>query len=328
MNENTGYVKLASEEVAPFNDMFIDQATSGSSEQVKEASVSLDSYIRTELLESSFTEKILTPLDLTNEDLDKSEDPEVQVKWLDREPDTAPAVNVPFSVVPDKYQFKGTRYPAYVSRIFSPMNEKDVDLLRGYDYDIRKVLMEKDVKNIATMIDTKFIETANSVIGSLDTANALNGLGLPQNVSVSGGLNRESLIEGIKTILRMNVPFGPLAPDSGETRGCMLANHVTASDLLKMGMDELGGPKSQDSFINGVAIPTVLGTKMITTIKRDLVPDGVVYLFSDESFLGRYIRTTPLTSYMKNEMFFLRWCQWMSVGIAIGNSRGVCRLQF
>ena len=137
--------KIANQRV--FNDTFVEMIKSG---EEKKAAVSAQSFTRNKLREESFTEKIITPIDISNDDLDKSENPELLVKWNDREPDTAPAVTIPLGVVPDALQFEGTRYPSYFSRLVSPKFNKDIDHLRGYDYDIRAIMLEISTKDIAT----------------------------------------------------------------------------------------------------------------------------------------------------------------------------------
>ena len=79
--------KLSQAQIKPFNDTFISQVESGNT---KEAAASAMQYTRTVLREDSFTEKVLTPIDISNDELDKAQDPEVIVKWNDREPATAP----------------------------------------------------------------------------------------------------------------------------------------------------------------------------------------------------------------------------------------------
>ena len=321
------FTKLAKEEVAPFNDAFLEMVQNG---QEKQAAVSAQSYTRDRLRENSITEKIITPIDISNDELDKAQDPELLVKWNDREPDAdgAPAVTVPLGVVPDMFEFKGSRYPSYFSRIMSPMFTKDIDLLRGYDYDIRQIMLEISTKDIATEIDTRWFQTIDSNLGTINTANTLNGLGLPQYVSLSGGLTKENLIEGFKVIQRLKVPFSPMQPDGTESKGVMVMNDVTAMDLLAINRNDLGGDAAQQQYINGVPVPTILGVKVLTTIKRDIIPDGIVYLFSSEEFLGKYYRLQPLTCFLENKMFFINFSQYMNISLALGNVKGAVKLDF
>ena len=312
-------------DIKVFNDTFVEMVKSG---QEKQAAVSAQQFTRNKLREESFAEKIITPIDVNNDELDKAENPELLVKWNDREPDTAPATTIPLGVVPEAVQFSGSRYPSYFTRIVSPKFNKDIDQLRTYDYDIRSIMLEISTKDIATEIDTRFMERVNSVIGSVNTANPLNGLGLPQNITISGGITRENVADSFKAIKRLRVPFGPSQPDGSEAKGVMLMNTVTADDFVKMNRSEVGGDLSQEMFINGLPSKTLLGVKPIYTIKRELIPDGVIYLFSSEEFFGKYYRLQPLTVFMKNEAFFIEYFQYMNISMSIGNVKGVVRVEF
>ena len=117
-------------------------------------------------------------------------------------------------------------------------------------------------------------------------------------------------------------------PDGGESKGVMLMNNVTAQDFVKMSRSEVGGDLAQEMFVSGLPSKTLLGVKPIYTIKRDLVPDGVIYLFSSEEFFGKYYRLQPLTVFMKNEAYFLEYFQYMNLSLAIGNVKGVVRVDF
>lgn len=321
-----GFVKLASNEVPVFNDSFVEMVKAG---QTKEASVSAQAFTRNKLREESFAEKIFTPIDISNDELDKAENPELLVKWNDREPDQAPAVSIPLGIVPDMYQFKGDRYPNYFSRIVSPLFSKDIDKLRSYDYDIRQILLENSTKDIATEIDTKFINKVNSVIGTVNTSNvAISGWAFPQYVEISGGITRENVAEAFKTIQRLRVPFGPTQPDGGESKGVMLMNNITAMEFVKMSRSEIGGDMAQDMWVNGLPSKQLLGVKPIYTIKSDLIPDNTVYLFSSEEFFGKYYRLQPLTVFMETKAFFIQFFQYLNISMSIGNVRGVCRIDF
>lgn len=322
----TGYIKLASAEIPVFNESFIDMIKAG---EDKEASVSASSFTRNKLREESFTEKIITPIDISNDELDKAENPELFVKWNDREPDQSPAVSVPLGVVPDMYQFKGDRYPSYFSRIMSPMFSKEIDKLRGYDYDIRQILLENSTKDIATEIDRAFIAKVNSVIGTVNTSNlSISGYDLPQNVELSGGITRENVAEAFKVIQRLKVPFGPTQPDGNESKGVMLLNNVTAMEFVKMGPSEIGWGPSEQAWTSGLPAKELLGVKPVYTLKSDLVPDNVIYLFSSEEFFGKYYRLQPLTVFAETKAFFLSWFQYMNISMSIGNVRGVCKITF
>lgn len=312
-------------DIKVFNDTFVDMLEGG---HEKKAAQSALTFTRDRLRENSFAEKILTPIDIANDELDKSENPELHVKWCDREPNQPPAVTVPLGNVPDGYQFSGTRYPVYFSRLMSPVFQKDVDKLRGYDYDIRQILLENSTKDLATEVDSKLLEKVNSVLGVVNTANTFTKTGLPSYISLTGGVTRANLVEAVKAYQRLRVPFGPMQPDGGSSKGIMLLNNVTAADLLKLERSEVGGDEAQRAYLEGTTPATVLGLKSILTIKRELVPDGTVYFFSTEEFLGKYFRLQPLTVFMETKAFFLQFFQYMNIGMTIGNPKGAFRVDF
>jgi hypothetical protein len=261
-----------------------------------------------------------------------NQNPVLLVNGHDREPDQAPAVAIPLGVVPDMYQFKGDRYPSYFARIVSPLFSKDIDKLRSYDYDIRQILLENSTKDIATEIDTKFIQKVNSILGTANTANSLlTGTpfaGLPSWVTITGGITRENVAEAFKTIQRFRVPFGPTQPDGGEAKGVMLMNNITAQEFVKMSRSEVGGDLAQEMWINGLPSKTLLGVKPIYTLKSELIPDNTIYLFSSEEFFGKYYRLQPLTVFMETKAFFIQFFQYMNISMSIGNIRGVARVDF
>lgn len=312
-------------DIKVFNDTFVDMLEGG---QEKKAAQSALTFTRNKLRENSFFEKILTPIDIANDELDKSENPELHVKWCDREPDQPPAVTVPLGNVPDGFQFSGTRYPVYFSRLMSPVFQKDIDKLRGYDYDIRQILLENSTKDLATEVDSKGLEKINQVLGVANTANTFTATGLPSYITLSGGLTRSNMVEAVKAFQRLRVPFGPMQPDGKESKGIMLLNNVTASDLLKLERSEVGGDEAQRAYLEGTTPTTVLGLKSILTIKRELVPDGTIYFFSTEEFLGKYFRLQPLTVFMETKAFFLQFFQYMNIGMSIGNPKGAFRVDF
>jgi hypothetical protein len=305
-----------------FNDTFIEMVRGG---QVKEAAASAQNFTRMKLREESFAEKILSPMEIANDELDKAENPELQVKWNDREPDAAPAMTVPLGVVPDSFQFGGSRYPVYFSRIVSPLFKKDVDKLRGYDYDIRSTLLDISTKDIAAEIDSKFM---SACVSAVTNANANNGGLGSQDITVGAALTKDSLSDAFAHIQKLRVPFGPLQADGNSSKGVMLMNNITARHLLKFDASEIGFNLAEKTFTSGVPSPSILGVKTIFTLKREIVPDNVVMLFSSEEFLGKYLRLQPLTVFMENKSYFLQFFQYTNIGISIGNIKGVVRLTF
>jgi hypothetical protein len=109
---------------------------------------------------------------------------------------------------------------------------------------------------------------------------------------------------------------------------CCLMNETTAGQLLKLKRDEIGGDLSQEFFKNGLTTDTLMGLKMMFTIKDDLVPDGYVYFFAEPAFLGKGFYLHDWTSFMKKEAFFIETFSYWMGGFAIGNIAGCALARF
>ena len=108
----------------------------------------------------------------------------------------------------------------------------------------------------------------------------------------------------------------------------MLMNNITAMEFTKWERSEVGGDDAQRIFQDGLPLAKMLGINTLYTIQRELVPDGTIYFFSSEEFLGKYFRLQPLTVFMETKAFFLQFFQYMNCGMTIGNPKGVCRCDF
>lgn len=324
------FEKLSAAEIQPYNQTFLSYLANN---QEKQAAISAQTYTRTKLREKSIAEKVLTPIDIANDDLMPAQDPETQVVWIDREPDIAPTygISVPLNTVPDGYVFKGTRYGVFFSRLMTRLFKKDISQLRTYSYDIRQILLEISTLDLATTIDTFFFNTINANIGvtggTPNTPNPLNQLGLPQYISLPG-LTRDNLAQAYKAMNKLQVPFGPMQPDGGQAGGVMVMNTSTAEDFIKFGRNEAGGDTSEKMFQEGVPVASLNGVKAVYTIKYNIVPDGQIYFFAAEEFLGRYLRLQPLTCFMESKAFLLSFFQYLEIGISIGNVRGALLADF
>ena len=108
--------------------------------------------------------------------------------------------------------------------------------------------------------------------------------------------------------------------------GCILMNKITGNNLLREGRDTVGGDFSQEMYMEGRAAlekRNLLGMKMLFTNKRDLVPDNVVYIFTQQEFLGKFYELHKPTLYVEKKIKTLRWQARETIGITIANCMGV-----
>ena len=303
------------------NQRVLDYLDRGDVEKVAQAS---SDYTRIQVREDSFAMKILTPQKATDDMLDRDLDERIRI-IEELEPDSPGAKWVPLQDVPDGEYIYGSRYQIPFARVLTPKFVKDVDELRTYRQDIRKILTQNAIKDGLAEIDGKFIETCTAIVE--DTAGGIPGqqnfTGKVQWVAMSGGLTKENFVEAKKMLPRGN------AQGKFRLRNYIaLMNDTTAQDWLKLDHAEIGDSTVTTFFKEGLTVDTYLGLKCIFTIKDDLVPDNRVWFFAAPEFLGKAYYLTDWTMFMKKEAYFVEMFAYWLGGFAIGNVAGVCVADF
>ena len=322
--------KLAAETKA-VNEAFLNYLDS---DRVKEAADAASEYTRVFMREESFMDKIMPPILVGNDELDRQVDTDKPVIVVDKEPNSPAAISVPFGQLPVNRYIKGPRYRVLFERILSARFTKDVDELRTYDMDIRQVLSDNAIKDMAAEKDGKFIALCDSsaVLGTAGygtltasdtgagTAGDPAGLGsgsFRNYIMVdANGISRETLIEMLKIM--------PATASRLETQ-TVLCNNITIKDVLKFGRDEMGGDLAEEVLVNGWSERMFLGCRWIITIKRDIVPNSTFYLFTEPKFLGKHFLLEDTTMWIKKEAFLLEFFAYLTCGASIGNINGVAK---
>jgi len=283
----------------------------------KQAIDAVNDFTRTKMREDGFYRRIMPPLTITNDELDRQVDTDKPVKVVDKEPDSPAAVSLPFATLPINFYIRGPRYRVMFDRIVSPRAVKDVDELRTYVIDIRQVLSDNMIKDMLAEEDGKFIAAFNAVLPTADATVAMSGE--VQYETISGGITRETLVDALKVM--------PRTPSRFEVETC-LVNNITIKELLKFGRDEMGGDFSQDIIKNGWAETNFLNCRWIVTIKRNLVPTDALFMFASPKFIGKNYELEPTTLYIRREAYMLEYFAYQTSGGSFGHTNGLARVDF
>ena len=303
------------QEVQLLNETLFEQLDSPG--MYKQAVDAVNDFTRTKMREDGFYRRIMPPLTITNDELDRQVDTDKPVKVVDKEPDSPAAVSLPFATLPISFYIRGPRYRVMFDRIVSPRAQKDVDELRTYVMDIRQVLSDNMIKDMLAEEDGKFIAGVNAVLGTADST-ALGSQSV-QYSTIYGGITRDTLVEALKIM--------PRTPSHFEVETC-LVNNLTIKELLKFGRDEMGGDFSQDIIKNGWAETNFLNCRWIVTIKTGLVPENSMYMFASPKFIGKNYELEPTTMYIRREAYMLEYFAYQTSGGAIGHTNGIARADF
>lgn len=283
----------------------------------KRAVDAVNDFTRTKMREDGFYRKVLPPLQITNDELDRAVDTDKPQKIVDKEPDSPAAISVPFANIPINIYIKGPRYRVLFDRILTPRFTKDVDELRTYVMDIRQVLSDNAIKDMLAEEDSKFLTAVNACLVGQNVI--LPTSGVAQYQTISGGITRDTWQEALKIM--------PRTPSHLEAHTVLL-NNVTIREFSKWGRDEMGGDFSQDVIKNGWSEQEFGRCKLIVTIKRDLVIDDSMYMFADPKFIGKSYLLEDTTMYIKREAYMLEFFAYETIGGAIGNTSGLARVDY
>lgn len=297
----------------------------GSAANLEKVAQAANEVTRTQIREGSFANKILPPEKIGNERLTKTMTEDLIV-IDDLEPDSPGAKYVPFEMVPEGEIITGSRYITPMARIITPMFTKDIDLLRTYDYPIRKMLTDNSIKDGMAEHDRKFIETVNSIVmntedGHAGTVHPVTGK--IQWMDFEDDLDRKNFTDATKMLTRGN--------KNGKFVGrnyLLLAHENTLRDILKLDRNAIGGDLAEKNFTDGLTQTSIMGIKAISTIKNNLVPEGYVYFFAEPSFLGHNYMLTDWTMYLNKEAFFIKWFSYWLGGFSFGNIAGMALARF
>jgi len=302
-------------DVQVLNEAFFDQlATPGMEKNALDA---VNEFTRVRVREDGFYRRILPPVQVSNDDLDRQVDTDKPVIVVDKEPGSPAAISIPFATLPINVYIRGPRYRVMFDRIVTPRFVKDIDELRTWQMDIRQVLSDNAIKDMLAEEDSKFLTAVNTALVGADQTVPTSGV--IQHETVFGGITRDTLQEAFKIM--------PKTPSHLEVN-TVLVNNVTIREIMKFGRDEVGGDLSQDLLTNGFSEANFMNAKFIITIKRDLVADDRMYFFADPRFIGKSYILEDTTMHVKREAYMIEFFAYETLGGSIGHTGGLAIADF
>jgi hypothetical protein len=283
----------------------------------KNALDAVNEFTRVRVREDGFYRKIIPPVQVSNDDLDRQVDTDKPVIVVDKEPGSPAAISIPFATLPINVYIRGPRYRVMFDRIVTPRFVKDIDELRTWQMDIRQVLSDNAIKDMLAEEDSKFLTAVNTALVNPNVVVPLSGV--VQWETIFGGISRDTVQEALKVM--------PRTPSHLEVN-TVLVNNVTVRELLKWGYDEAGGDISGDFLKKGWSELDLMNVKWVVTIKRDMVPDDTMFFFGDPRFIGKSYLLEDTTMHIKREAFMIEFFAYETLGGSIGHTGGLARVDF
>lgn len=283
--------------------------------RVKEAEAAGTTFIRKKMREDSFARRILTPVTLTEDEIDRDLNSDQPQKIVEKEPDST-ACYVPFKGSGELTWFHGPRYAVRFGKTESQKFTKSKFELMTYRNDIRKILSDNSVKDMAKEEDRKFIETINSGIALKPAI---------QDLSPSGGFSKDNIANLFKAMVGQKKPIGKI-----------LCSKALYYDALKFDSTQVGDSVVSRHYDDGIeGEEKLFGVPVVTTIKAgstlggdNIIKDNEIYLFAPENYLGNFFLLQDATLFIKQEADLIQFWSYAAPGIGIGETEAVIKMTF
>jgi hypothetical protein len=312
---------------------FINQSFVRKLEQgrVKEAQDEGSRFIRSKMREESFAREILEPVEIGADEIDRDENTDQPKKIVEKEPDSA-ATFVTFKGSGQRTWFRGPRYSVYFGKVESEHFQKSKFELLTYQNDIRKILTDNSVKDMAAQEDKHFLAAIDASIalangGAAVDAAAVNAAGAGtwaasdllagQSLNANSNPLSKSMIASLFQSMTMKkLPIGKL-----------LMTKSTFLEALKFDMTDVGSDILKRHYDDGLdGQEKLFGVPVVTTIKNEIVNDNEIYLMAPENYLGNFFLLQDATLFIKQEADMIEFWSYSAPGIGIGNSKGAIKL--
>ena len=277
--------------------------------RVKEAEVESSAFIREKLRQEAAVREIIVPVGITEDEIDRDENTDQPKKIIDKEPDST-ATFCQFQGTGKRTWFYGSRYSVYFGKVESQRFTKSKFELMTYTSDIRKILSDNSVKDMADEEDRAFRNLIDDII-------ALN----PGVQRTSGAYQSSTFKSAMQSMLRRRRPVGK-----------MLMTKSRYMDALDLPATTVGHEIAKRHFDEGIeATQKLWGLPVVTTIKADIYDDTRAFVFAPQApnnFLGNFYLLQDATLFIKQEADMIEFWSYEALGLGIGNSLSIQEIQF
>jgi hypothetical protein len=304
----TEYQKLSAQFI---NSNFVKKVEQG---RIKEAEDEGSRFIRSRMRQDSFAREILNPVEISADELDRDVDTDQPKKIIEKEPDSV-ASFVTFKGAGQKTIFRGPRYSVYFGKVESQHFTKSKFELMTYQNDIRKILTDNSVKDMADEEDRKFMETVDGLATDNDrvfNCNDAFGAGKLTSGELDGGVIRL----GIQKLIEKKIPLGKILMSKSLYYRVLDLPATTIGDQVAMRHYDEGVEAEQKLF----------GFPVVTTIKEDIVGPNNIYFFGPQEYLGNFFLLQDATLFIKQEADMIEFWSYSAPGIGIGNANSIVKL--
>lgn len=265
------------------------------------------SFVRSHLRETSTWRQIIPPVPVKDTDLEVSTEHDTLIKIVDIEHgSTAFAINFR-GRAPNRY-LQGRRYAIPFFTISSERFRKSEAELRAYRYPLTKVLEENSILDIQEAEDRAFFKRIREAIG-------ITGRKITNTVDTA--VHKIPLTQLFKLL------------DSNKRKTALIVMTRTMwDDILAWGSEEAGHEWVSKVTAEGYTEDRLMGHKLITTIKNDIIHANEVFIFTEPKFLGNSYILENTKFWLDKRGRIVEMEAYEDIGMGIGNINSVALLEF
>jgi hypothetical protein len=299
-----------------FNEAFLEKiATIEGQAQLTEAG---RQYVKIELLEAAFSRAIVPQEPITTSDCQRNVNDNSLYVIRDIEPEAA-AVGVDNLGEPNGKYVKGERYIIPIINFSTNRFQITVEDLRAYQYKITKRIEDKSVPVLEKLEDKFFLRLCGAALAVATTGSrkCVKYTGTPANdleIATRDFVKiKNTLASGINGSDAKRKEVGVVL---------MCQEVFETAVVLPSAGDDFG----KDRVLNGITSDTLFGTKVVRTIKSDMLPQGHLWAFTTPDFLGHNFSLGDPNFEIKSNFGLIEWQTKESIGMGIGNALSMALL--
>lgn len=286
------------------NQSFVNMIENG---RTKEAEVDGTAFLRDIVREEAAVREVIEPVGLADDEIDRDERTDEPKKIVEKEPQSV-ATFVEFQGTPESYWFRGPRYAVFFGKIQSPEFVKSKFQLLTYQNDIRKILADNSVKDMADQEDKLFRRTCMIIVNQNPGAQRTN----------APAFTSTAFKRGCQALLRRRRPIGK-----------MLMTRELFMEAIDLPATAVGNSIAETHYREGIENEERLwGVPVIATAKSDCYDPREAWIFSPQNFLGNFFLLQDATLYIKQEADKIMFHTYSAPGIGIGNRLSMQQIVF
>ena len=299
------------------------------------------SWIRDRLREVAYSRHILPPEQVTRADCQRSVNHDTLVKIVDVEPQSR-AMAITFRDQPTARFIRGPKAEIPFFTISSEKFEKTEQELLAYEMPITKVIEDNSVKDIQEIEDREFTRHIESGVQALQTE--VNGTGVKYNATRIRALDiKAQVVSVVKGELALNadgtdfivrpvqrpdfVNLFKLLDTNRLRSERMLITEPDHDDVLQWTLEDFGDRMTSETVVDGYKYNTLLGRKVVRTVKTDILRPGNVYIFTAPQFFGKFYILNNTKFYIDKIANVITWQSWEDIGMGIVNIASCRKLE-